>query len=239
MIKNEVIYADMHSGRELILYPGSWQNSFSHSWSSNKGNVGAVLVSWEERHDIRLRTGWGQTPSASYRNLGFTVIKLGNPWRAFIRHESSFILRRSLPTIWGRIREGTRQVVGRSLRKLVQGSRWGMMVAWSRVTATEIGDTDGYETQSWSWIGCRVSNCKGDRSCHLPSGQVGGRRISGEVDQRLSFGLVHQQYLRAILMEMSDNQISNSEVSSGSGCEFESSRHTYRVYKDMAIVRIT
>ena len=34
-----------------------------------------------------------------------------------------------------------------------------------------------------------LSNCKGDRSRHVPSGHVGGRRVSREVDQRLSSGL--------------------------------------------------
>lgn len=71
-----------------------------------------------------------------------------------------------------------------------------------------------------------MSNCKGDRSRRVPSRHVGGRRISREVDQRLSSGLLHQQCLRIFLMEVSNNQISKSEVSSGSGCEFQSSRHT-------------
>lgn len=54
--------------------------------------MAVILVNWEETHDIRLRTGWGQTPSASYRNFGFTLIKLGNHWRTLIRHESIFVL---------------------------------------------------------------------------------------------------------------------------------------------------
>ena len=71
-----------------------------------------------------------------------------------------------------------------------------------------------------------MSNCKGDKSRHVPSRHVGGRRISREVDQRLNSGLLHQKCLRIILMEVSNNQISKSKVSSGSGCEFQSSRHT-------------
>ena len=48
--------------------------SLTHSFCNNNESVAAILVSWEEGRDIKLRTGWGHTASASYRNLGFTLI---------------------------------------------------------------------------------------------------------------------------------------------------------------------
>lgn len=55
------------------------------------------------------------------------------------------------------------------------------------------------------------------KAAMFPSGQIGGRRVSGEGAQGVGFGLVLQQCLRAVLTEVLDIRISSSEVSSGSG----------------------
>lgn len=105
------------------------------------------MLSWEERLKIRLRTGWGQTPPASYRNLGFPLIKLGNHWRALIRYEPRFVLIRSLAAVWRTLGEGARKGTRRSLGKLLQWSTGEVMVAGLGGTVTEIGNMDGYKAQ--------------------------------------------------------------------------------------------
>lgn len=59
-----MIFTEKLSGRGLSLYPGPKQDQAEHisGTVTREGSVAAVLVSSEERYEIRLRTSWGQTP---------------------------------------------------------------------------------------------------------------------------------------------------------------------------------
>lgn len=89
-----MIFTEMLSGKDLSLYPGPRQDQAQHipGAVTREGSAAAVLVSSEERHEVRLMTGWGQIPSTFCRNLGFDLIRLGNHWTVLIRHEPSFVL---------------------------------------------------------------------------------------------------------------------------------------------------
>lgn len=85
-----------------------------------------VLVTWVETPEIRLRTGWEETPSTSYRNLGFTLIKLGNHCRALIRHGPILVIIRLLWMQCGALKRGSKAI--REASAMVQVRSDGGMV---------------------------------------------------------------------------------------------------------------